>query len=209
MSGGHEVDVGSPEKRKTLWVVLWLNVAIAIGFFAVGYFADSNALLANGLDNSSDAIVYALSLLALTRSRTWKRGAARFSGIMLLVFSAGVIFDAYRRFVEGSDPGGMLMMAMAFVAGLVNLYCLRLLQKMENKDVNMRAATTFSFNDFISNGGIIIAGIVVLITGANWPDLVVGIAVACIALYGGVQILRDTHMDVHEEAGTVHGEKRN
>lgn len=209
MSGGHEVDAGSPEKRKTLWVVLWLNVAIAIGFFAVGYFADSNALLANGLDNSSDAIVYALSLLALTRSRTWKRGAARFSGIMLLVFSAGVIFDAYRRFVEGSDPGGMLMMAMAFVAGLVNLYCLRLLQKMENKDVNMRAATTFSFNDFISNGGIIIAGIVVLITGANWPDLVVGIAVACIALYGGVQILRDTHMDVHDEAGTVHGEKRN
>ncbi|GMN02212.1 MULTISPECIES: cation transporter [unclassified Erythrobacter] len=209
MSGGHEVDVRSPEKRKTLWVVLWLNVAIAIGFFAVGYFADSNALLANGLDNSSDAIVYALSLLALTRSRTWKRGAARFSGIMLLVFSAGVIFDAYRRFVEGSDPGGMLMMAMAFVAGLVNLYCLRLLQKVENKDVNMRAATTFSFNDFISNGGIIIAGIVVLITGANWPDLVVGIAVACIALYGGVQILRDTHMDVHDEAGTVHGEKRN
>ena len=203
MSGGHEVDAGSPEKRKTLWVVLWLNVAIAIGFFAVGYFADSNALLANGLDNSSDAIVYALSLLALTRSRTWKRGAARFSGIMLLVFSAGVIFDAYRRFVEGSDPGGMLMMAMAFVAGLVNLYCLRLLQKVENKDVNMRAATTFSFNDFISNGGIIIAGIVVLITGANWPDLVVGIAVACIALYGGVQILRDTHMDVHDEAGTV------
>ena len=132
MSGGHEVDVGSPEKRKTLWVVLWLNVAIAIGFFAVGYFADSNALLANGLDNSSDAIVYALSLLALTRSRTWKRGAARFSGIMLLVFSAGVIFDAYRRFVEGSDPGGMLMMAMAFVAGLVNLYCLRLLQKMDS-----------------------------------------------------------------------------
>ena len=209
MSGGHEVDAGSPEKRKTLWVVLWLNVAIAIGFFAVGYFADSNALLANGLDNSSDAIVYALSLLALTRSRTWKRGAARFSGIMLLVFSAGVIFDAYRRFVEGSDPGGMLMMAMAFVAGLVNLYCLRLLQKVENKDVNMRAATTFSFNDFISNGGIIIAGIVVLITGANWPDLVVGIAVACIALYGGVQILGDTHMDVHDEAGTVHGEKRN
>ncbi len=209
MSGGHEVDVGSPEKRKTLWVVLWLNVAIAVGFFAVGYFADSNALLANGLDNSSDAIVYALSLRSLTRSRTWKRGAARFSGIMLLVFSAGVIFDAYRRFVEGSDPGGMLMMAMAFVAGLVNLYCLRLLQKVENKDVNMRAATTFSFNDFISNGGIIIAGIVVLITGANWPDLVVGIAVACIAFYGGVQILRDTHMDVHEEAGTVHGEKRN
>ncbi len=204
MSGGHEVDAGSPEKRKTLWVVLWLNVAIAIGFFALGYFADSNALLANGLDNSSDAIVYALSLLALTRSRLWQRGAARFSGIMLLVFAAGVIFDAVRRFVEGSDPGGFMMLAMAAVAAIVNLICLRMLQRTKEKDVSMRAATTFSFNDFIANGGIIIAGIIVMLTGANWPDLVVGIAVACIALYGGVQILRDAHHDIHDEEGTEH-----
>ena len=73
MSGEGKFNLDSADKRRTLWIVLWLNVAIAIGFFAVGYFADSNALLANGLDNSSDAIVYALSLLALTRSRTWKR----------------------------------------------------------------------------------------------------------------------------------------
>jgi cobalt-zinc-cadmium efflux system protein len=204
MSGEGELNLDSADKRRTLWIVLWLNVAIAIGFFAVGYFADSNALLANGLDNSSDAIVYALSLLALTRSRTWKRGAARFSGFMLLVFAGGVIADAIRRFVEGSDPGGLMMIAMAAVAAVVNLISLRLLQKMKEKDVNLRAATTFSFNDFISNGGIIIAGVVVMLTGANWPDLVVGIAVASIAIYGGIDILRDAHMDTHDEAGTKH-----
>lgn len=204
MSGDDNISPDTPEKRKTLWIVLWLNVAIAVGFFAVGYFADSNALLANGLDNSSDAIVYALSLLALTRSRTWKRGAARFSGIMLLVFAGGVIADAIRRFIEGSEPGGMMMMAMAAVAAVVNLICLRLLQNMNAKDVNLRAATTFSFNDFISNGGIIVAGAVVMLTGANWPDLLVGIAVAAIALYGGIDILRDAHMDKHDQEGTEH-----
>ncbi|WP_100259118.1 cation diffusion facilitator family transporter [Qipengyuania seohaensis] len=204
MSGDHDIDLGSAGKRRTLWVVLWLNVAIAIGFFVVGYFADSNALLANGLDNSSDAIVYALSLLALARSRIWQRGAARFSGVMLLVFAAGVIADAVRRFVEGSEPGGFMMLAMAAVAAVVNLICLRMLQRTEDKDVSMRAATTFSFNDFIANGGIIIAGIVVMLTGANWPDLVVGVAVACIALYGGIQILRDAHMDIHDEEGSEH-----
>ena len=47
-----------------------------------------------------------------------------------------------------------------------------------------------------------------MITGANWPDLVVGIAVAGIALYGGIDILRDAHSDKHDEAGTVHGETR-
>ena len=34
--------------------------------------------------------------------------------------------------------------------------------------------------------------------------LVVGIGVACIAIYGGIEILRDAHMDIHEEEGTEH-----
>ncbi len=200
-----DIDLGSTEKRRTLWIVFALNVAIAAGFFLTGYFADSSALLANGLDNSSDAIVYALSLLALTRSRTWQRGAARFSGIMLLVFAGGVIIDAIRRFIEGSDPTGWLMMGMAVVAGAVNLWCLYLLKSLKTTDVNLRAATTFSLNDFVANGGIILAGIVVLLTGANWPDLVVGVAVAGIAIHGGIEILRDAHMDIHDELGTTHG----
>ena len=90
-------------------------------------------------------------------------------------------------------------MVMALVAGAVNLWCLYLLKRLQNKDVNLRAATTFSLNDFVSNGGIIIAGIVVFFTGSNWPDLVVGIGVAYIAIYGGIEILRDAHMDIHEE----------
>ena len=204
MSGEGELNLDTAERRRTLWIVLWLNVAIAAGFFVTGAAGDSNALIANGLDNSSDAVVYGLSLLALTRSRTWKRGAARFSGVMLLVFAGGVVLDAIRRFLDGSEPVGVMMLAMAAVAAVVNLICLRLLQKMQDKDVNLRAATTFSFNDFVANGGIIIAGIIVLVTEANWPDLVVGIGVACIAVYGGIEILRDAHMDNHDEKKTQH-----
>lgn len=198
------VNLDSPDKRRTLWIVLALNVAIAIAFFGTGILADSSALIANGLDNSSDAVVYALSLLALSRSQKWKRAAARVSGVMLLIFAVGVILDVGRRFVEGSEPGGWLMMAMAAVASVVNLLSLRLLQKIQDKDVNLRAATTFSLNDFISNGGIIIAGVIVLFTGANWPDLLVGIAVAGVAVYGGIDILRDAHQDKHDEKGDIH-----
>lgn len=188
-------DLSSADTRKTLWLVLALNLAIAAAFLVTAFLADSSALLANGLDNGSDAVVYGLSLLALSRSLGWKRWAARFSGIMLLIFAVGVMADAVQRFLNGSDPGGALMIGMAIVAGVVNLWCLRLLNKLTNKDVNLRAATTFSFNDFISNGGIVIAGVAVLFTGANWPDLVVGIAVACIAVYGGIEILRDAHQE--------------
>ena len=66
---------------------------------------------------------------------------------------------------------------------------------LREPDVNLRAATTFSFNDFVSNGGIIIAGGVVMWTGQNWPDLVLGIAVAGIAIKGGIEILQDARRD--------------
>ena len=203
------LDLSSADKRRTLWVVLILNVAIAVGFLVTGYVGNSNALIANGLDNTSDAIVYGLSLLALSRSRAWKRGAARFSGFMLLVFSAGVVLDAIRRYFEGSEPTGAMMMSMAAVAAVVNLLSLYLLKKMQSKDVNLRAATSFSINDFVANGGVILAGIVVIWTDSNLPDLLVGVAVAGIALYGAINILRDAHMDIHEEQGTKHRGKNN
>ena len=203
------LELSSADKRRTLWVVLILNVAIAVGFLVTGYVGNSNALIANGLDNTSDAIVYGLSLLALSRSRAWKRGAARFSGFMLLVFSAGVVLDAIRRYFEGSEPTGTMMMSMAAVAAVVNLLSLYLLKKMQSKDVNLRAATTFSINDFVANGGVILAGIVVIWTDSNLPDLFVGVAVAGIALYGAINILRDAHMDIHEEQGTKHRGKNN
>lgn len=191
-------DLGDQSKRRVLWIVLALNVAIAAGFFVTGAFGDSSALIANGLDNSSDAIVYAISLLALGRPPAWKRAAARFSGVMLLVFAVGVLIDVGRRHLTGSEPIGMTMMVMALVAAAVNLQSLVLLKRLRGADVNLRAAKTFSFNDFIANGGILIGGGLVMWTGQNWPDLVVGLGVAAIAIYGGIDILRDAHCEAEE-----------
>jgi Co/Zn/Cd efflux system component len=87
------------------------------------------------------------------------------------------------------------MLIMAVVAALVNYICLRLLQRLTAPDVNLRAARTFSANDFIANAGILVAGALVLWTGKAWPDLVVGLAVAGIAAWGGVDILRDAQND--------------
>lgn len=183
-------------ERRTLWIVLVLNGAIAAAFLAAGAIADSSALIANGVDNLSDAAVYALSLLALTRGDRWKTRAALVSGVMLLVFAGGVMLDVGRRYFEGSDPIGPMMMIMAAIAGVVNYLCLRLLQRLEKPDVNLRAATTFSFNDSISNGGILVASVLVIWLGSNWPDLMVGFATALIAIKGGIEILRDARSEM-------------
>lgn len=185
-------------QRRTLWTVLLLNVAIAVGFFATGVLGNSSALIADGLDNTSDSLVYAISLFAMSRSDVWKRVAANVSGGLLLIFAAGIILDAVRRYYIGSEPLGPLMIAMALIAAAVNGLCVWLLARIQNPDVNVRAANTFSFNDFVSNGGILVAGGLVLGLGSNWPDLVVAIAVASIAIWGGVDILRDAHGEHHK-----------
>jgi Co/Zn/Cd efflux system component len=180
-------------QRRTLLTVLGLNAGLAAALGIGGVSADSSALLANALDNASDAAVYLISFLAIGRAGTWKRAAARASGIMLLVFAAGVLVDAVRRVITGTEPIGPTMMALALVAAVVNLICLQLIRRQHSGDVNMKAAETFSFNDFASNGGILVAGGLVLWLDQAWPDLVVGVLVAAIAIKGGVEILRDAN----------------
>src|SRR5690606_38107053 len=104
--------------------------------------------------------------------------------------AVAVLIDAGRRWWFGAEPIGLTMMALAVIAAVVNLICLLLIRRQHSEDVNMKAAETFSFNDFASNGGILVAGGLVLWLDQAWPDLLVGILVAAIAVKGGVDILR-------------------
>lgn len=179
------------ETRRALRAALWLNVALSGGLMTTGVVADSSGLIANALDNASDAAVYALSYYAATRGERWKVRAAQLSGVMLLILSAGVLLDVGRRFIAGSEPEGGVMMAMTVVAATIKVVCLRILHRSRRDDVSLRAAWTFSMNDFLSNLGLLAAGILVAWLGSAWPDLVAGLALAIMAAKGGVEILRD------------------
>jgi Co/Zn/Cd efflux system component len=178
-------------QRRTLLLVLVFNALLFVGLGVGGLLADSSALIANAADNASDSLVYLLSFLAVGRAAHWKRRAARTSGVLLLVFAAGVLLDAGRRWLFGAEPFGPTMMVMALVAAAINLSCLVLIRRAQSGEVHMRAAETFSVNDFASNGGILIAGALVMWLHKPWPDLVVGVIVAIIAAKGGLEILED------------------
>ncbi|MBA3929225.1 Co/Zn/Cd efflux system component [Pseudoxanthomonas japonensis] len=180
-------------QRAALVKVLAVNAVLAIALFIAGQLADSSGLMANALDNLSDALTYAVSYFAVTRSQRWKAGAAGMTGIMLLILAIGVLADAWRRYVVGSDPVGPTMVVMAFVAVALNYWCIRILRSHRSADVNLRAAWTMSLNDFASNFGIVLAGVLVAWTGSRLPDLLVAGAIAAVAGYGGLKTLKDAY----------------
>ena len=193
--------MNADRQKRTLLIVFALNLLLFITLGTAGLVADSSALIASAVDNLSDTIVYAISVLAVGGSGKLKRSAARLSGIMLVIFAIGVLFDALRRPFFGPEPAGVTMMAMATFAAVVNLICLRLLKPLKTDDVNLRAAQTFSVNDFFSNGGILIAGALVMWTGSWIPDVVVGLVVAAVAVFGGFEILRDAKRESEPSNG--------
>ena len=186
---------GAQGERRALRLALWLNAGLAASLVTMGIIADSSGLIANGLDNTSDAAVYAISYLAVTRAAVWKTRAAQVSGVMLLVLAGTVLADVARRFLVGAGPASAVMMVMAIVAATVNITSLNVLRRLRQGDVNLRAAWTFSINDLIANLGVLIAGILVAWLGRTWPDLVVGLAIALVAGKGGIEILLDARRE--------------
>ena len=185
-----------PVRQKSILrqVLLW-NLGLFVGLGIAGWVADSSALMANAVDNASDAAVYLISYLAIDRQPAWKRWAAMLSGVMLLLFACFVLADVVRRWLGDVEPVGMTMMVLALVAAGINLWCLVLLRRVQSDDVNMQAAETFSFNDFISNGGVLVAGGLVLWIGSPWPDLVAGALIAVVAIVDGIRILRSVRAE--------------
>jgi Co/Zn/Cd efflux system component len=62
---------------------------------------------------------------------------------------------------------------------------------------------TFSINDMLSNLGILAAGVLVLLLGRAWPDLVIGMAIAFVAAKGGWEILEDARRMATSSARTA------
>lgn len=179
---------------------LTLNVILVIILIISGLIAQSKALLANGLDNLSDAAVYGLSYFALFKGIQWQIRAARVSGIMLIVLAVGVTIEAVRGFLYGSEPVGLTIIIISIVAAIINVLSLKVLKSTRTENVNLRAAWKFSINDLLANSGALVAGVLVIVLKTNIPDLIVGLLIAIYATNEGIEILKDAKTEAKNNA---------
>ena len=177
-------------ERKTLVMLLAINGAMFVIELVVGWVAQSMGLIADSLDMLADAGVYTAALWAVGATTRRKTHAALASGVLQVALAVGVAVEVVRRAVAGSEPVSMLMIAISALALCANAACVMLLRKHRHGEIHMRASWIFSTTDVQVNVGVILAGVLVMLTESAWPDLVIGLVVCLIVLRGGVRILR-------------------
>jgi cobalt-zinc-cadmium efflux system protein len=118
--------------------------------------------------------------------------AALANGTTLVLVSAYIFYEAYQRFLEPPAVKTPLMLAIAVAGLLANLGGVILLNKASRRSLNIKAAFWHIMGDTISSVGVIIAGVVILLTGWYIADTIAAIVIGVIIVWGAVRIVSES-----------------
>lgn len=177
------------QERKILMIALALNATMAVVGGIAGWIGQSTGLLADALDMLSDATAYAIGLVAIGRTASFKANAATLSGIALLLLGLGVLFEVGRRVVYGAEPASGWMIGTAAVSLIVNMSVLRMLAPLKSGEVHLRATWIFTRADIVANVGVVAAGVLVFWLRSPIPDYVIGTLIGLYVVKEAVSIL--------------------
>ncbi|MBI5237727.1 MAG: cation transporter [Deltaproteobacteria bacterium] len=206
---GHTgVKQGRFEPDKALVKRLALAIALsALVFFAEligGYLTNSLALMSDAAHVFMDVFTLSLSLFAIyisrmppTETRTYGLHRVEvfvsfINGITLLLVAAFILYKAYGRLLspEKVESSGMLLVALIGLA--VNLFVAVWLRGFAGHDLNIKSAYFHVIGDALGSVGVIIASIVISLTGWHLVDPIISLPIGGILLYGVYHVLRDS-----------------
>jgi cobalt-zinc-cadmium efflux system protein len=211
---GHELTATNAH-RKRLLVVLVITFVVLIAEVIGGLIAGSLALLADAghmLTDSTGLIMALIAAALATRAATVRRTfglqraevlAALANALLLVGVAVWVLIMAVERLRNPAEIRSGLMLAVALVGVLANLAGLLVLRPAQSTSLNMRGAYLEVFGDLVGSLAVIIAAVLILITGWTPFDAIASLAIVVLIIPRAWSLLREV-VDVLLEA-TPHG----
>jgi cobalt-zinc-cadmium efflux system protein len=211
---GHEVTATNAH-RKRLIVVLVITLGVLIAEVIGGLIAGSLALLADAghmLTDSTGLIMALIAASLAARAATVKRTfglqraevlAALGNALLLVGVAVWVLIMAVERLRNPVEVHSGLMLVVALVGVLANLAGLLVLRPAQSKSLNMRGAYLEVFGDLVGSLAVIVAALLILITGWMPFDAIASLAIVVLIIPRAWSLLREV-VDVLLEA-TPHG----
>lgn len=202
MSHDHNHQISNYNRAFAIGVMLnVIFVAIEAGY---GLAAGSLALIADAGHNLSDVlsllIAWGAALLA-TKPATEKRTygfrkvtimASLASAILLLVALGGITWEAISRFFDPKPVEGMTVIAVAAIGVVINTITALLFVSGQKHDLNIRGAFLHMAADAGVSFGVVVAGIIIMVTGWLLIDPLISLLIVAVILVGTWSLLRDS-----------------
>ena len=185
-----------------------IGVALNVGFVVVeavyGVLSNSMALLADAGHNLGDVLGLLVAWLASElvkrapsdRFTYGLRGssilAALFNAVFLLVTVGAISWEAIQRLGSPQPVAERTVMIVAAIGIAVNGVTAWLFASGGKHDINLRGAFLHMASDALVSAGVVVAGLVILLTGWLWLDPVVSLAINAIIVWGTWGLLRDS-----------------
>lgn len=201
---GHSQEPGRAGNKRALKIVLAITgtymAAEVIGSVITG----SLALLADAAHMFSDNVSIALALSAMwlaerppspQRSFGYKRAeilAAFVNGLTLVLISLWIFYESWQRFQDPPEVAGSGMLAIATGGLLVNCVGAAVLMRSEGGSLNVSAALRHVIADLLGSVGVIVAAVLILLTGWLYADPLVSVVIGVLILGSSWGILRDS-----------------
>lgn len=184
------------------------GVALNTAFVAVeagyGFLANSTALLADAGHNLSDVLGLVLAWSAAILSRRaptarltygWRKTsilAALLNAIVLLVACGAIALEAIQRLAHPEPVASMTVMAVAGIGIVINGATAWLFAGGRKGDLNIRGAYLHMAADAGISAGVVVAGLVTLLTGWLWIDPLASLAIVAVIVWGTWGLLRES-----------------
>ena len=193
-----------PDFGMAFAVGITLNLAFVLVEAGFGFWSGSIALIADAGHNFSDVLGLVIAWVGITLSkrppsRRFTYGlkgssilAALANAVLLLVAVGAILLEAVQRLIDPQPVAGVTVMAVAAVGILVNGITALLFARGRRDDINIRGAYLHMTADAAVSAAVVIAGALMLWSGALWIDPLASILVALVILWGSFALLRDS-----------------
>ena len=200
----HTGDLERSGSRRALTLTLGLTTTYVIAEVVGGLITGSLALIADAAHMLSDSVSLAIALFAVwlagkpaTMQRTfgYKRAeilAALFNGFSLVLVSLWIFYEAARRAGDPPEVLGGPMLVVAIGGLLVNLIAAWVLHRGGDDSLNVSAALRHVLADLAGSVGVIVAALVILLTGWEGVDPLVSVLIGLLVLGSSWGVLRDS-----------------
>ncbi len=201
---GHDKLRASAAGRRDLLIALSITVLMMLVEVAGGLLSNSLALLSDAGHMFTDNLALLLSFFAMkfaTMPATERKTfgfyrleilAALLNGIVLVLVSIFIIYEAYLRIIHPEPVEGGLMLIVAIVGLIANLAGAFFLFKHSHANLNIRGAYLHIVGDALSSIGVVIGGGIIIYTGWYLIDPILSILISMVIIYGSWNLVRES-----------------